>query len=311
MSGRRRKRGVAMMAVFWLLAVLSLAVFVAVQVVFSDLGAINGQKKGFIALQRAEMGIAVGANPQVEEIDYELLHQQFEDYSGFDVKLIGEGSRFNINYILSTEDRDLLYNIFTYFGIDSELAEKLPVYMEDWIDADDLRRVGSDGSEADYYEQELGILGYPFNRPFYSVDEMLLVRDSSAIAAFSARWRDFFTIYSGGRLDVNEASAELIHLACECDLEDAQDFVQMRYGPDGEENTEDDQRFQSAEEVMALLNVAFDRQEIVANRITMNDTTTRIESTGYIGDFKKRIMLVVRNRNNQPQILFREEAPVY
>ncbi|MEM0926306.1 MAG: hypothetical protein AAGJ83_09750 [Planctomycetota bacterium] len=35
-----------------------------------------------------------------------------------------------------------------------------------------------------------------------------------------------------------------------------------------------------------------------------------IESTGFVGDYRKRLVLVIRNREAQPTILAREEAPI-
>ena len=52
-------------------------------------------------------------------------------------------------------------------------------------------------------------------------------------------------------------------------------------------------------------------QDVIAARLTENDQTTRIESTGTVGDFRSRIIIVVRSRQGQPQILTREEVPLF
>ena len=53
-----------------------------------------------------------------------------------------------------------------------------------------------------------------------------------------------------------------------------------------------------------------DRVDIIAARFSGNSQTVRIESTGIVGEFRKKVILVVRNRSNRPTILMREEVPV-
>ncbi len=49
---------------------------------------------------------------------------------------------------------------------------------------------------------------------------------------------------------------------------------------------------------------------IVEPRLTANDPTTRIESTGWSGDIRRRVTLIVRNRTGRPSILERREEMV-
>jgi len=75
---RHQKRGSALVAVFWVMAVLALAVFAAVRVVYYDSDIASSQLHGFEALQVAERGIAVAVNPAVEELD-PILNWQDEE----------------------------------------------------------------------------------------------------------------------------------------------------------------------------------------------------------------------------------------
>jgi len=65
-SNKHIARGSALIAVFWIMAVLSLAVFAAVRVVYHDADVASSQVNGFEALQAAERGIAVAVNPAVK-----------------------------------------------------------------------------------------------------------------------------------------------------------------------------------------------------------------------------------------------------
>ncbi|MDG2125589.1 MAG: type II secretion system protein GspK [Verrucomicrobiales bacterium] len=307
---RRRESGAAMIIVFWLVALLSLVIFTTVRVVKNDTDIMISQKKAFRATQLAEMGIAIGTNPVTKETDFALLNQRISDDESFEVRLKGEGGKFNINSILQQQDRDLLLHMFTEWGLEQEEVDSLIDALIDWVDADEQELLN--GAEFEYYE-ELGFLNYPFNRPFYSVDEMRLVRGMEMVILLKPNWKDFFTIYSGGRLDLNEANAEAISLATKADIEDAQELVETRWGADGIEDTEDDEaaKLSSLGQAMAILGLTPDTEIFLNQRLTLNDATVRIESVGTIGDFRKKIVVVVRNRNNRPEILTREEIPLF
>jgi len=55
------------------------------------------------------------------------------------------------------------------------------------------------GAEKKYYEGE-GRINQPFNRPFYNIDEMALVRGMDLVEAVRPDWRNWFTIWSAGPL---------------------------------------------------------------------------------------------------------------
>ena len=44
-----------------------------------------------------------------------------------------------------------------------------------------------------------------------------------------------------------------------------------------------------------------------APRFTTNDSTTRIESTGYASGVKRRVTVILRNRTGRPALLQRTE----
>ncbi|MCH7226545.1 general secretion pathway protein GspK [Haloferula sp. A504] len=302
-SGKRR--GVALIAVLWLIMLLSFIAVATIRVVGFDLDVASSNIHGFRAKQLAEMGIAVGANPAVERIDPIL--SQWSDGEGFEVRLISEGGKFNINQILMQEDMNLLQNMFIDWGMDIDQAAAVADGLADWVDANDQESLN--GAEVAYYE-EIGRINQPFNRPFYNLDEMRLVRGMDLVEALRPDWREWFTVWSGGGLDVNEASAEMISVAAEVGVDEAAIIPEMVRGPDGERDTEDDTPFQSPQEALALIGVDGSLRPDILNRFSANETTTRIESTGISVGAKRRIILVVRNRTGQPAILERTEEVV-
>lgn len=316
---RRRQQGSVLLLVFALIAMLTFIVFTTMRVVVSDIEFTIAQKKGFRCRCLAESGINVGINPMVKPSDTGLLNQSFgsDGYESFSVKIRGEGGRLNINSLLVPDnpDKELLNILFEAWGMeDDQERAHLIDNLIDWVDPDDAHL--EHGMEKDGYEK-LGVAGYPFNRYFYSLDELLLVPGFDSIAANTPNWRDYLTIYSAGKLDINEAPAELLEIVCDTTSESAAEFVETRHGEDKEPDTGDEYKYQSIEEALTLLNAgsggrANDPEftQRLAQRLTTNDGTTRIESTGTVGDVRRRIIMVVRSRQ-QPSILTREEIPLF
>lgn len=304
---RKSPRGSALFAVLWLIVLLAFITTATVRVVGFDLDVAAANIHGFRAKQLAEMGIAVGANPVVERADPILNQWDETTGEGFEVKLISEGAKFNINAILLQEDKNLLKNMFIDWGMDIDQAGEVADSLGDWIDADDEEALN--GAEFEFYE-EFGKVNQPFNRPFYDLNEMRLVRGMDLVEALRPDWRKWFTIWSSGALDVNEASAELIATAAEVSYEEALIIPETVRGPDGIRDTDDDVPFQSAEQALALIGVDGSLRPDILGRFSANETTTRIESTGITQGSRVRITLIVRNRTGQPAILERTEEVV-
>lgn len=298
------ERGSALIAVFWIMAVLSLAVFSAVRVVYYDADVAAAQLNGFEAFQAAERGIAIAVNPSIEKLDPLLKWQDEKLNIGYEARFISEGARFNINTILLNGDKVLLVDIFTDWGMALEDAQMLVDNLIDWVDAGE--DVELNGAENLWYDQN-GRSNHPFNRPFYSLDEMMLVKDINLLGEVKQDWREWFTIWSSGKLDINEADAELISRAMEISVDDAEDIVDRILGPDLERDTDDDVRFESINEAAEYVGLSDFQIEIIQNRITHEDQVTRVISDGRAGTVKRRITLILRSRSNQLIILERKE----
>src|SRR5690606_24744082 len=169
----RHHNGSALIAVLWLIAILALAAVAAIRVVSFDVEIATSQVHGFRARQLAEMGIAIGANPAVKKTDPLLRQYSEEDGEGFEVRLISEGGRFKINAILLRGDELLLKGILIDRGLTVDEAQAQVDALIDWVDPND--EVQLNGAEKGWYLEQ-GRFNQPFNRPFYSLEEMRLVR---------------------------------------------------------------------------------------------------------------------------------------
>jgi len=297
-------RGAALMAVLWLIAILAMACMATLRVISFDMEIATAKIHGSRARQVAEMGIAVGSNPAVKRSDPLLHRQGSEGAERYDATVTSEDGRFNINYLVQN-DKPLLLSIFVGWGLQPNDALKVIDALSDWIDADDDESLN--GAEKKYYEAE-GRINQPFNRPFYHLDEARLVHGMDQIEALRPDWRNWFSVWSSGKLDLNEASAELIAAAAEVPVEQAQIIPQNVRGEDDQRDTIDDMPFRDPSAAIALLGVDPQRPDI-NSRFTANfaDGTTRIESIGTAEGAKYKITVILKNRNNEPVLLERTE----
>lgn len=297
------RRGAALMAVLWLVAILALASITALRVISFDMDIAAATIHGAKAKRFAEMGIAIGSHPMIERGD-PLLLQQSEDGEGYEARIFSEGGRFNINGILQQKDRDLLHAIFSHWGLDLGESDALIDALTDWVDADD--ETSLNGAEFEAYE-EAGRINQPFNRLFYDIAEMRLVRGMDRVEALRPDWADWFTVWSAGQLDLNEAPVEFIAVAAECSVEQAQLVREAVVGTDGLRGSDDDLPFQDLAQALALLGIDANVSFELARRFTVNDATTRIESIGNAAGAKRKITVILRNRTGKPALLERTE----
>lgn len=301
-SRKRHPRGAALLGVIWVIAILAMACIAALRVIKLDTDIAAAKVHGARALQIAEMGIALGCHPQVKPFDPILHQMNGESGEGFHVRVVSEGGRFNINYILLQDDKVLLREIFVAWGLELEAAQAVADCLGDWVDTDD--NTALNGAELEDYEK-LGRINQPFNRPFYDINEMRLVLGMDLVEAVKPDWRNWFTVWSSGPLDVNEATAEMIAIAAEVSVDQAEIIPETVRGADGAKDTMDDVLMNDVGRALDLLGITADGRPDLARRFNANDTTVRVESTGYAGDARRRINLILRNRTGRPVLLER------
>lgn len=300
------RQGSALVAVLWLIAILALASMAAIRVVSFDVDLSTSQIHGFRARQLAEKGIAIAANPAVKRTD-PLLKYTDESGEGFEARLISEGEKFNINALILRQDENFFKDLFINWGLDLDEAQQVTDALIDWVDTNDEK--GLNGAEVDWYLDQ-GRINQPFNRPFYNLDEVRLVKGMDLVESLKPDWRNWFTIWSSGQLDLNEASAELIAAATGCTVEEASVIPETVRGPDGIRDTDDDAPFQDVQTALGMLGVDTTAQPEILARVTVNDATQRIESIGTVSGAKRKITVIVRNRTGRPAVLERTEEVV-
>ncbi|WP_395715436.1 general secretion pathway protein GspK [Prosthecobacter sp.] len=299
-----KERGSALIAVFWMIFVLGMVLFGATKALHADTEYTRMMRGRIFAKRYAEAGIELARHPAMQQDD-PLLHFNSDDDGGFDVTLKTEEARLNINHLLQTGDKVLLRRLFNRWGFKPEFTAALCDALKDWVDADS--NASLNGAEKREYEKA-GFDGMPFNRPFKEVEEMLNVRGMDIVNAERPDWREWFTVYGDGRIDINDASAEVISLIGDVPMDRVQPLLTFRAGRDGAHRTRDDARLSSVPQVAQMLGI-FNRQTVeqLTQWIQFAGPIRRIESVGRLGPLKRKLILITQGG----QAVWRGEIPLH
>ena len=287
---RTSTSGAALLLVLWAITVISFAVLWAANVVNLELETTISDSAGLRARQIAVSGVALGLHPQVKREDTELLNRDFGAGERMEVRIRGEGARFNINQLIQQQDRITMLNLLTLWGLTPDEANALIDKWKDWTDEDEFR-TGFGGAERGDYEA-LGIANAPANRPFRSVSEMARVLGMEQVATLKPDWADSFTIFGDGKIDVNEADAGVLQAATGIVPEMVEGILQQRRGPDGIEPSEDDFRFEDVSQLAGWLAGSMLPSEQILAKLSTESSVKRIDSRGIVGERSRLISVV-------------------
>jgi general secretion pathway protein K len=300
------QRGSALLLVIGASALMTLAVFGTAQLVTLSLVENASKNMQFRARVHAESGISIGLHPEVHPTE-KVLKQTLAKgpVEKFEVKLSNEGGRLKINDLLQGDKREArrtLVNLFYQWGLrDKNKGSEIVDCLFDWVDADDLKHLN--GAEQEWYFSK-GQFGYPFNRPFRSLDEIGFVKGMDAVQKLQPRWKDYFTLWGDGKLNLNYASPELIALVCNLSSRGPADaFVRSRHGPDGKPDTADDILYTDLNKALSLLGLPESSLNSIAEKVSLEDKYWRVESTGWVGDYQHKIAVVADRTTNPIQFL--------
>ena len=289
-----RDRAAALLLVLWAIAVLSFAVLWVADLVSIELDSGAADAKRLAARQIALSGVALGMHPRVTREDVALLNQDLSDGGKLRVRIRGEGARLNINRLIADQDRVTLKNLFILWGLNNDEADVLFDRLTDWIDEDAGRQLNG-AERADY--EAIGIMDAPANRPFRSVDEMGRVMGMEVLAERYPGWREAFTVFGDGMVDVNEAEADVLQAATGLTPEMVQDILRLRRGGDEIEPSEDDVRFESIDQLAGWLQASTLPPDRAAARLSTESTVKRIDSRGIVGDSERLISVVTASED--------------
>jgi len=292
----------ALLMVLWGLAMMSITVMGVVEYVHYDLEETTSMEKNSRTRQLAEAGVAIGMHPLMKKGEG-LLNQVFAPGESFEVHLRSEGGRLNINMIVQKAQWQILHNLFVIWGLTESDAAKVTEAFKTWTNADKWQELVSsqNGNTITVVAGQPGTQLPPHQ--FQSLEEMRLIPGVEVLAGAKPDWMNNFTVWSDGPLDVNEAPSDLIMAVSGVGEVQAQRLIKIRLGPDGKPDTDDDFIFQSMDQVQQALGLSPNDFANIQNRISLQDSVTRIESMGSIGTYQQRVIVVCR-RNSNPPVYF-------
>ncbi len=290
-----RQRGSALILVLWCLLLLGMAIFGVVEVLELSVEHSSHDAIAVEARALALSGVALGMNPQLFKND-PLLFQKFAAGRQFKVTVSSEGSRLNLNYVLLSNHREILENLFTQWGLGVTDADTVADCLYDWVTPGDLPSV--DGAKADAYARA-GLPQRPSHQPFVSLDEVREVMNIGLLDKVKPDWQESFTLWSGGPLNVNEAPPELIAAVFSLDPKQVAFFTNVRNGQDGIAGTPDDVTVPDMNTLAAKLGIGSLAMQNLGSQVSFNDSTRRVESVGQV-EGTQVMILVVTQANSSP-----------
>ncbi len=288
-QGDAPNEGSALMLMVWALLLMSVTVMGVVEYIRYSAEEAKLGAAEFYALHLAESGLAVGLHPEARRGD-KVLKQKVGSDSGFDVVINYEGARIPINYVTDDRLREAVYQLLIRWGLNSDEAGVASESLADWVDRDD--DVRANGAESAFYQQQ-GIEDMPRQGGFIDVDEMLLVRGMGVVDRLKPDWREFFSVYGDGTIDLRTAFKDTLIAVTGASENDVENYVARRDGADGIPGTEDDQRISDGE-AFRLLGLTGDKARSLSAILTSEDSLRRITSTGYVGEKRAQVIVIAR-----------------
>ncbi len=292
---RRLRAGSALLLVMWALLLLSAAVFAFAKWMQQDIQLHGEANRDLEARGMAHSGLALALHPLVSKLT-PGLEEDFGGGLGYQVKIVSEGGKLNIRWLLDGEDPrkiDMLKKWLETRGLEYHERDVFVDCLLDWVDADDAHRLNGVEDEGDYH---------PPNRPLQSVEEIAEVRGSEPLTR-SDGWKEALTIYSQGPIDLTAAEPDLLRLIPGFGEAQIQRFVQFRRGRDGVDGTLDDPEFKKIEDVQVFLGMAPAQFKQLGGLISVKDQTLHITSEGRSGNAYRQVEVVVLKTGGNPQIL--------
>ena len=275
------------MLMIWAVMIMAFTVGGLVEYVASSIGEASITANQFRAQMLAEAGVGIAINPKAKN-----YKRMMGTDSGFWMIKSREASRIPINFITDERLREAVQLMFQNWGINNEDAATAVDSLADWVDTDNVPR--AQGAEEDYYKSQ-GLYNLPRQRGFTSLEEMLMVKGMDVVARTRPDWRDYFSLYSDGTVDLFWASKDVIMAVTGCSDSDAQNLITARAGNDGIDGTEDDNRNLGIGPALGMLGIPPDKLPGVQKLTTYGrDNVFRIISKGWVGVKSSTITLICR-----------------
>ncbi|MDB6171729.1 MAG: type secretion system protein [Chthoniobacteraceae bacterium] len=301
-SSRTPNRGSSLMVVLWALFLLSAAVMAWAKWIQQDLQLTGQANAGLEASAMAHSGVAMALNPRIS-LESPQLEREVDSGLGYRVRMISEGGKLHINWLLAGEDPrkiTILKSWLTSMGLDILERDTVVDCLLDYVDNDNVKRLNGCEDDGDYH---------PANRPFLTLEEIPHVRGIEALTS-KPGWKENLTLYSNGLIEVVSASPEVLRALPGFGDARIVRFIEYRAGVDKILGTADDPPFKSLEEVRSFMGMSKTQFDELGQLIGIKDPASavmRITSVGHSGKVIRQVELVARKSGLNPAILYWKE----
>jgi hypothetical protein len=283
-----RSRAIALPLVLWGVAFLSALVIVAAVRVKERTEEQSHAERTFRARQLALKGLAIGRHPDVGESD-PLLVSGDPETEGYEVRISDDSGRINPNFWIAQGDRELFRTLFASRDIPLRESDAAIDGLTDWIDGDDFRTLA--GAEYPEYNAA-GMPGLPANAPLSDLREMESVINLRDVLASFDGWRDLFSLYHSGKVNINEAGDDVLTDLAGLQPRQIEALNKFQDGQDGLPNTEDDQEFGEIEDAIDIAASDGPQTKALRSFFGVEGSVRRIESTGFCYGVSRKITVV-------------------
>ena len=282
------------MLMVWAIMLMSVTVAGVVQYVSFSADEAVLDAADFKTLHLAECGIVLGLHPDLRSTD-PVLKQKVGTDSGFEVWLTSEGARMPINFITDPRVAEAMVKLFETWGLSTDDATIAAQSLADWVDSDDDQR--AQGAEEEFYKG-MNVYDVPRNQGFISVEEMQLVRGMDLVERKKPDWKNYFSVYTDGQIDLLHATKDVIIASTGAAEGDVERLISQRDGGDGIHGTEDDGRL-SDNTAISLLGLSTEQLAAVRSNITYGgNAVRRVESIGWVGEKRRKITVIARRQDD-------------
>jgi hypothetical protein len=305
-SNSNLRRGAALMLALWALFLLSAMIVSWALDINSRLTVSGNASRVLDAEAMASSGADLALHPLIKP-DSANLHRQMGNQEGYDVQMMGECGRLNLNLLApggveNTALKEILRQYLSVKGVELNKADTMVDSLLDWTSPPGLHRLNACPESDDYQ---------PAHAALTSVDDLKKICGWDEFTS-KPGWDEDFTVSNcGGVLDLGWASRDMLRALVQSLGTGGDDrvdqFLQLRRGPDGIDGTADDGQLDIP---TALRTLGFPNgQTPQTTGLTLglkNTLVFRVTSVGKSRDVTRTVQMIVSKGGSgggRPQVM--------
>jgi len=217
--------GQALLLVMWAMFIMCFSILGLIRLLNVTIGTSSALERVAIASSLAYAGTTMGRNAEFPA-NGKPQNRKFPDGGEMEIVVVSENGKLNINKLLANQDRETPRALFRLWGLNDVEADTVLDCLLDYVEPGSTRRLN--GAKVEQYR--MAGRPAPSGKLFRSVDEMANVLNFDVVVRNKENWRDYFTIYGDGTLDLTSAPLDLIKVVCKVGDSSARALIQGQSG---------------------------------------------------------------------------------